>query len=101
MPPGAACVSACPLILFSGSERLVSRASWIGLHQAYYDEGVFIPSRPVRDIQTLQAETLLYTQEMGADPTVHIHALETPPEDAYFLVEDELTGCAVATRIIN
>lgn len=102
MAPGAACVSACPLILFGGVERVISRKAWVGLHQTYYDDGVFIPMpRAVSDIQSLQAETLRYTQSMGVDPAVHVHALETPPDDAYFLVEAEMKRYEVATKIVE
>ncbi len=102
MAPGAACVSACPLILFAGVDRVVSRTAWVGLHQTYYDDGVFIATpRAVSEIQSLQAEILRYTQTMGVDPAVHVHALETPPEDAYFLVEGELTKYSVATKLVD
>jgi hypothetical protein len=102
MTPGAACVSACPLILFAGVERVVSRSSWVGLHQTYYEEGLFIPTtQAVSEIQSIQAEILRYTQDMGVDPAVHVHALETPPADAYFLVEAELTRYSISTRIVD
>jgi hypothetical protein len=100
--PGAACVSACPLILFAGVERVVSRSGWVGLHQTYYDEGIFIPApQAVSEIQSIQAEILRYTQDMGVDPAVHVHALETPPRDAYFLIEDELIKYLVSTRVVD
>jgi len=93
-----ACISACPLILFAGVERLVSPQAWIGMHQAYYPQtGLLQVPAAITSIQNLQGEVLQYTNEMGVDPMVHVHALSTPPEEAYFLIEEELLRYRVAT----
>jgi len=98
----ASCNSACPLVLFAGRDRIVSRHAWIGMHQIYLGDGALIPSREALiDVQTVQGEVIAYTDEMGVDPLVHVHALQTPPEMAYYLIEDELSDYRVATRVID
>ncbi|QDL90506.1 hypothetical protein FDP22_01065 [Paroceanicella profunda] len=99
---GAACNSACPLLLASGVERIVSREAWVGMHQAYMAPGTIIPSRDaVISIQALQAEVLAHFEAMGVDPLVQVPALRTPPEEAYFLVPEELERYRLATRITD
>jgi hypothetical protein len=97
-----ACISACPLILFAGVERRISPQAWIGMHQAYLPQSSILPI-PVAltSIQSLQGDVLQYTDDMGVDPMVHVHALATPPEEAYFLVEAELLGYRVATEMLT
>lgn len=102
MTAEAACMSACPIILFAGVERIVSRHAWVGLHQAFVDEGTVLPTRlALIDVQALQGEVIDYTARMGVDPAVHVHTLTTPPEDVYFLVEQELVDYRVATEIVD
>lgn len=100
--PDAACLSSCPYILSGGVERFVSRNGWVGLHQHYFDKNSILPSfLAVKSIQSGQGETMAYLDEMGVDPLVLIHALKTPPEDIYLLVEDELTEYRIATEVID
>ncbi|MGR3782517.1 MAG: hypothetical protein ACU0DT_14810 [Albimonas sp.] len=100
--PDAACLSACPYALAGGVERIVSRTAWVGLHQHYYDESTILPAfLAVEEIQRGQGETLSYLSEMGVDPTILVHSLQTPPEDMYLLVEEELTRYSLATRIAD
>lgn len=102
MTADATCASACPLILFSGTERLISRDAWVGMHQSYLVDVSLVTTRQaVADIQFLQGDVLEHTKRMGVDPAVHIHAFQTPPESIYYLVEDELTEYSVATMIID
>lgn len=98
----ATCASACPIILFSGVERFVSRGAWVGMHQSYMMDVSMVTTRQaVSEIQYLQGDVLDHTREMGVDPAVHIHAFRTPPESIYYLVEDELTEYAVATSLVD
>ena len=98
----AACVSACPLILFGGVERHIARDAWIGLHQASVRETTYLPFQiAISDIQSLQGEVLRHTEAMGVDPAVHVHALATPPEDIYYLVAEELERYRVATTLTD
>lgn len=98
----ATCASACPIILFSGVERLVSRGAWVGMHQSYMMDVSMVTTRQaVSEIQYLQGDVMDHTREMGVDPAVHIHAFQTPPESIYYLVEGELTEYSVATTLID
>lgn len=98
----AACVSACPLVLLGGAPRRVSRAAWVGLHQAYLVDTAGVETgAAVEGIQALQASVMEYTGEMGADPLLHIHAFKTPPEEAYYLLPEELTEYQIATELLD
>ncbi len=102
MTADATCASACPLILFSGVERLVSRDAWVGMHQSYMADVSMVTTRQaVAEIQFLQGDVLEHTKAMGVDPAVHIHAFQTPPESIYYLVEDELEDYKVATELTD
>ena len=39
--------------------------------------------------------------EMGVEPTLMLYSLNTPPEEMYALIEDELVETRIATRIIE
>lgn len=102
MTADATCASACPLILFSGVERIVSRDAWVGMHQSYMSDVSMVTTRQaVAEIQFLQGDVLEHTKVMGVDPAVHIHAFQTPPESIYYLVEEELMEYAVATELTD
>lgn len=97
-----ACLSACPLILFAGVERLVATEAWIGMHQAYFPPSTVVSTNAaITSVQSLQGRVLEYTDGMGVDPVVHVHALATPPEEAYFLIEEELLRYRVATAMLG
>ncbi len=98
----AACVSACPWILAGGTERLVSRRAWVGVHQMYFVEGVTLtPAAAVADVQSAQSEAIAVLVRMGVDARIGIPAMATPPERMYFLVEEELIDYALATTMID
>ncbi|WP_268921075.1 hypothetical protein [Sedimentimonas flavescens] len=40
-----------------------------------------------------------YLIEMGVDPGLMIHSLNTPPDDIYVLVEEQLLETKLATEI--
>lgn len=100
--PDAACLSACPYIFAGGVERTASRTAWIGLHQHAYDDGSILPAfLAVEQIQAGQGETLRYLSDMGVDPLALARGLETPPDDIYLLVEEELLRYRLATAMID
>ena len=55
----------------------------------------------VQGIQHGQGETMEYLADMGVDPLILVHALKTPPEDIYLLVEDELLEYRLATEVVD
>lgn len=99
---GSFCVSSCPYILAGGTERLVSRRGIVGLHQHYYEQPKYLPVVfAVENIQLGQGRTMEHIIEMGVDPTLMLYSLNTPPEQMYALIEDELSETRIATEIFE
>lgn len=99
---GGFCVSSCPYVLAGGENRIVSLRSIVGMHQHYYDQPKYIPAGfAVEDIQISQGETLQFLIDMGIDPSLMIYSLNTPPEQIYTLVEEELTATKIALEVID
>lgn len=99
---GAYCMSSCPYILAGGAERIVSRRAIVGLHQHYYDQPKYLPVVfAVENIQSGQGITMEYLIDMGVDPSLMIYSLQTPPDQIYALVEEELTQTRIATDVVD
>lgn len=100
--PGTICFSACPYILAGGAEREVSLRGAVGLHQHYYDAPGYMPVfLAVEDIQHGQGRTMDFLIEMGIDPGLMLYSLNTPPDDVYVLVEEELLSTRLATGVLE
>lgn len=98
--PGMVCVSACPYMLAGGGERRVSRRGAVGMHQHYYETPAYLPAFwAVEDIQHGQGRVMEFLIEMGVEPSVMLHSLNTPPDEIYVLVEEELVASRLATEI--
>lgn len=99
---GAVCLSSCPYVLAGGVTRQVSRKGAVGLHQHYYDAPRYLPVLfAVQDIQEGQGRTMAFLIDMGVAPKVMLYSLQTPPEEIYVLVEDELLDTALATALLD
>ncbi len=97
-----ACISACPFLLAGGVERIVHREAWVGLHQAAFVETATLSARDaVRQLQVLKADVLDYWSEMNIDPAIEVVAMRIPPEQAYFLLPEELTHFRLSTRMVG
>lgn len=91
MLAGEFCHSACPYLLAGGTTREIDPAASIGVHQHYFGENSLLPAfAAVEDIQRGQGEVMAYLDEMGIDPLVMRHALNTPPDEIYVLLPEEL-----------
>jgi len=102
MLPGLVCLSSCPYIFAAGVNRSASKDAAVGMHQHYYDTPGYMPVfLAVEEIQYGQGETMEYLIEMGIDPGLMVHSLNTPPKEIYILVEDELLGTRLATEILD
>jgi hypothetical protein len=89
---GDICLSACPYILASGVARTVDIDAQVGVHQHFFDVNTVLPAfLAVEDIQRGQGAVMAYLNEMGVDPLVMQHALVTPPDEIYVLVQSELS----------
>ncbi len=100
MEDGAFCFSACPYILAAGTERDVHRGAQVGVHQHYFGENTILPAFvAVEDIQRGQGEVMAYLDEMGVSPLLMRPALQTPPDEIYILLPEELSETELATRL--
>ncbi|MDB5506942.1 MAG: hypothetical protein JWR75_1580 [Devosia sp.] len=95
---GALCASSCPLILAGGVTRSVAADAGVGVHQIYVAAPVSDVGAILRDVggamydaQKTTAVVTRYLIDMGIDPALWIHALETPPQELYFLSTEELS----------
>ncbi len=99
---GAVCMSSCPYILAGGQERVVSLSGIVGLHQHFYEQPRLIPVVfAVEGIQKGQGATMQHLIDMGVDPALMLYSLNTPPEQIYALIEEELVDTRIATQIID
>lgn len=99
---GRICLSACPYLLASGTERVVHSAAMVGVHQHYFGKNTLLPAFvAVEDIQRGQGDVMSYLDDMGIDPLLMRHALVTPPDDIYVLVANELETYRLATTVID
>jgi len=108
---GAYCASSCPLVFAGGTERRAGRKAAIGVHQVFSPERAPKPGTPAaqgRDrqgpdrmdsAQRVSAECQRYLADMGVDPAVWVHAMETPKEKLYYFNPDSLIRLKLATAV--
>ena len=91
MLAGEFCYSACPYLLAGGTRREIAEGASVGLHQHFFGESTLLPAFvAVEDIQRGQGEVMIYLEEMGIDPLIMQHALTTPADEIYVLLDDEI-----------
>jgi hypothetical protein len=96
---GRYCASACPLVFAGGAERHVDARGLIGVHQI-----VAVKSAPgglgpdeMSFAQRASARCLAYLVEMGVNPRVWVHAMETPHDRLFVFQPDELAAMNLIT----
>ena len=96
---GAVCASSCPLLLAGGVVRSVGDNARIGLHQFYApaDRNTTSPAQAISDAQATAARISRYLAEMGVDPGLWLHALDTPPQKLYYLSRKEMAAYRLVT----
>jgi hypothetical protein len=96
---GRTCASSCPLVFAGGVERRAGEKSAIGVHQVFAADATR-PARPsgMDDGQRVSAQCQKFLRDMGVDPQVWVHAMETPKEQLYYFKPDELIVLKLATR---
>lgn len=95
---GALCASSCPLVFAGGKKRLAGETAVFGLHQFYVATGTSTaPAQAMADAQMTTARIVRYLAEMGVDPALWLHALDTPPRALYYLSPQELSGYGLVT----
>lgn len=98
---GALCASSCPLLLTGGVKRLVGKNAAIGVHQFYAvtvgGKPQSAPAQAMSDAQMTTARITRYLGDLGVDPALWLHAMDTPPQALYYLSTDELTKYRLRT----
>jgi hypothetical protein len=97
---GALCASSCPLVFAGGEERRAGAKAAIGVHQFYAgqsDAGEPSPARIMSDAQATTARISRHLSDMGLEPALWLHALETPPRSLYYFSPEELVEYRIVT----
>jgi hypothetical protein len=96
---GALCASSCPLVMAGGASRRAGDDAAIGIHQFYAAENnrALAPAQAMSDAQVTTARINRYLKEMGVDPALWLHALDTPPSELYYLTPEELAEFDLVT----
>jgi hypothetical protein len=96
---GTYCASSCPLVFAGGAERRAADKAAIGVHQVTTigRDGAAV-AESTDGIQRVSAECQRYLHEMGIDPLVWVHAMETPSATLYTFRIDELLALKLATH---
>jgi hypothetical protein len=96
---GRYCASSCPLVFAGGVERQAGGKATIGVHQVTaVGPAGGSPSRGMDSVQRVTAECQRYLHEMGIDPQVWLHAMETPRDALHVFKSDELVRLKLATE---
>ena len=96
---GRYCASSCPLVFAGGIARHAGAKATVGVHQvtAIAPAGTS-PARGMDSVQRVAAECQRYLSEMGVDPQVWMHAMETPRDALHVFKADELVKFKLATE---
>ncbi len=96
---GALCASSCPLIFAGGEKRIAGKQAAIGVHQFFAVGEVRAGAeQAMSDAQSTTARITRYLTDLGVDPAVWLHALDTPPRELYYFSADELKTYKLATE---
>ena len=100
---GGYCASSCPLVFAGGITRTAEKGASIGVHQviALPVAGAALAEADDRAsfnlAQEISAECQRHLVEMGVDPRVWIHAMETPPDKIFYFTNEELEQFRLVT----
>ena len=98
--PDGYCASSCPLVFAGGVERVADATSWIGVHQAFAQDGVFGSlAEGMEQGQIVGASAQDMLDGFGVDPLVWTRAMATPKEKLYLFTPDELLELKLATAV--
>lgn len=95
---GAICASSCPLFLAGGLTRTAGPAAAVGVHQFYAaTQAATAPAQAMSDAQATTARISRHLIDMGIDPMLWLHALDTPPQALYYFSPEELAKYRLVT----
>ncbi len=98
----ALCASSCPLVFAGGITRSAANNAVVGVHQVFnggIDQGS--PEQAMSSAQAITARVARHLDEMGIGAGLWIHALETPPNQLYYLSPAEMSEYRLTTDAIG
>lgn len=96
---GAICASSCPLFFAGGINRQIDEKAAIGVHQFYAaTDSITSAAQAMADAQMTTARISRHLDEMGIDPALWLHALDTPPRALYYFSPDQLLEYGLVTE---
>jgi hypothetical protein len=98
---GAICASSCPLFFAGGLARTAGPKAAVGVHQFYAaSQTPTAPAQAMSDAQATTARISRHLIDMGIDPALWLHALDTPPQALYYFSPEEMGKYRLVTRPI-
>ncbi|NTE88401.1 hypothetical protein [Agrobacterium rubi] len=94
----ALCASSCPIVFAGGVTRSAEKDAVVGVHQVF-NGGIDRPSpdQAMSSVQATTARVARHLDEMGIGAGLWIHALETPPNQLYYLTPAEMAKYRLTT----
>ena len=94
------CASSCPIVFAGGINRTAEKDAVLGVHQVF-NGGRDRPSaeQAMSSAQATTARVARHLQEMGIEPGLWLHALETPPDRLYYLTPKEMAEFKLTTVV--
>ena len=97
---GSYCASSCPLVFAGGIKRLAHPTATIGVHQIFSGGRVGGSGQLTTDsVQRISADCQRLIVDMGVDPMLWIHAMETPRTELFYLNRTEVIKYKLGTMI--
>lgn len=94
----ALCASSCPIVFAGGVTRSAEKDAIVGVHQVF---NVSIerpsPDQAMASAQAVTARVARHLDEMDIGAGLWIHALETPPNQLYYLTPAEMVEYRLTT----
>ncbi|QLF69738.1 hypothetical protein FE840_009400 [Peteryoungia desertarenae] len=95
----ALCASSCPLVFAGGLAREAEEDAILGVHQVFNGgEDRPSPEQAMSGAQSTTARIARHLDDMGVEPGLWLHALETPPDRLYYLTPEELAAFKLVTE---
>ncbi len=95
----ALCASSCPIVFAGGVTRTAEKDAVIGVHQVF-NGGIepVSPDQAMSSAQAVTARVARHLDEMGIGAGLWIHALETPPDQLYYLTPEKMAEYRLTTN---
>lgn len=88
----ALCASSCPIVFAGGVTRAAEKNAVVGVHQVFNASIESLsPDQAMASAQAITARVARHLNEMGIGAGLWIHALETPPNQLYYLTPAKMS----------